>query len=389
MNKIVILGGGFAGVESAIKLRSHGHDVTLISDRNYLFVYPVSIWIPTRQKTFKQVQISLPELQKKHGFELIIDKASRIDARERIVHLSQREITYDYLMIALGMHKLKTKGTEHTHSICGQPEEALKIRDELDKIIDKGEGKIAIGFGGNPVDSSASAVRGGPAFELLFNFSHYLKKKGLRDKVELTFFAPMKQPGIKLGQKPYKKMDVFFKHYRINKRIGIPIKEFEENAVVFGDGTRLESDLTIFIAAGDGHQVIKDSNLPINEAGFIKINELCRVQGHKNIYAIGDVAELTGPMWVSKQGHIAEVMADVASYNLHNEISGIGKRKSYWEKLHIVCLMDSGDGGAFIMRNHKKDLIIPLPILGHWMKKAWGFYYKNTKLKRIPRFPGM
>jgi sulfide:quinone oxidoreductase len=278
---------------------------------------------------------------------------------------------------------------EHTHSICGKPEEALKIRDELDKIVEKGKGSIAIGFGGNPLDPSATAVRGGPAFELLFNFSHYLHKKGLRDKVDLTFFAPMKEPGKRMGEKPYKKMDVFFRHYKINKRIGVPIKEFEKNAVVFKDNSKLESDLTIFIAAGSGHQVIIDSGLPVNEAGFLKINELCKVQHHNNIYAMGDIVELGGPVWAAKQGHIAEVMADVASYNLHNEISGIGKRKSYWEKLHIVCLMDSGDGGAFIKRNHKNDFILPLPVIGHWMKKAWGFYYKNTKLKRIPRFPGM
>ncbi|MBN2638208.1 MAG: FAD-dependent oxidoreductase [Bacteroidales bacterium] len=389
MNKIVILGGGFAGVEAAIKLKSYGHEVTLISDRDYLFVYPVSIWVPTRKKTFDQVKINLAHLQKKHKFDVIVDKVEKINTDDRIIQLTHAEVSYDYLIIAMGMHKLKATGMEYTHSICGQPEEAIEIRDELDKIVEKREGRIAIGFGGNPADTSATAVRGGPAFELLFNFSHYLKSKGLRDKVELTFFAPMKEPGRKMGEKPYKKMDVFFNHYKINKKIGTPIKEFKENAVVFTDGSKLESDLTIFIAAGAGHKVILDSGLPVNEAGFIKINELCRVQGYKNIYAIGDIAELSGPMWAAKQGHIAEVMADVASYNLHNEISGIGKRKSYWEKLHIVCLMDSGDGGAFIMRNHKKDLIIPLPILGHWMKKAWGFYYKNTKLKRIPRFPWM
>ncbi len=36
------------------------------------------------------------------------------------------------------------------------------------KLVDRGSGKIAVGFGGNPKDSSA--VRGGPAFEVLFKF---------------------------------------------------------------------------------------------------------------------------------------------------------------------------------------------------------------------------
>ena len=82
-------------------------------------------------------------------------------------------------------------------------------------------------------------------------------------------------------------------------------------------------------------------------------------------------------------------MADVSTYNVHNRERGKGKRKSYWEKLHIVCVMDSGDGAAFVMRSQKREFILPLPIVGHWLKKAWGFYYINSKLKKIPRIPGM
>ncbi len=389
MKKFIVLGGGFAGVEAAIKLRKYGYDVTLISDRDYLFVYPISIWVPTKKKSFEDVQIKLSDLQKKHGFDVIVDAVTKIDSDNNAVTLSKETLTYDFLFIAMGMHKVKTKGLEFTHSICGQPEEAVTIQQELEKLIQRGHGKIAIGFGGNPKDPTATAVRGGPAFELLFNFSHYIKQKGLRDKFEITFFAPMKEPGKRMGKSAMQKMDGFFKHYHITKQIGKKIVEFKENAVVFEDQSKLESDLIIYISGGAGHKVITESKIPVSEAGFIKINELCRVEGHRNIYAIGDVAEIIGHDWAAKQGHIAEVMADVSTYNLHNELSGKGKRKSYWEKLHIVCLMDSGDGAALVMRNHKKDFMLPLPIIGHWLKKGWGFYYKNSKLKKLPRIPGM
>ncbi|MCD4683888.1 MAG: FAD-dependent oxidoreductase [Bacteroidales bacterium] len=389
MKNFIVLGGGFAGVEAAIRLRKYGYKVTLISDRDYLFVYPISIWVPVKKKAFDDVKIPLALLQKKHGFDVIVDAVSKIDVDNNTVTLSKETLTYDYLFIAMGMHKVKTKGLEFTHSICGHPEEAVTIQEELEKLVQRGHGKIAIGFGGNPKDPTATAVRGGPAFELLFNFSHYIKQKGLRDKFEITFFAPMKEPGKRMGEKAMEKMDLFFKHYHIEKQVGKKIKEFEENAVVFADGQKLESDLIIYISGGDGHKVIKESKLPLNEAGFIKINELCRVEGHRNIYAIGDIAEIAGHDWAAKQGHIAEVMADVSTYNVHNELIGKGKRKSYWEKLHIVCVMDSGDGAAFVVRNHKRDFILPLPIIGHWMKRGWGFYYKNSKLKRMPRIPGM
>jgi sulfide:quinone oxidoreductase len=389
MKKFLVLGGGFAGVEVAIKLRKYGYDVTLVSDRDYLFVYPVSIWVPVKKKSFDDVRIKLSKLQRIHGFQVIVDTVKQIEVKHNKVFLSRETLSYDYLFIAMGMHKVRLKGLEHTHSICGHPEEAVTIRDELDKLIQQGHGKVAVGFGGNPKDPTATAVRGGPAFELIFNISHYLKKKGLRDKFDLTFFAPMKEPGKRMGQKVLDKMEMFFKHYHIEKRVGKKITEFEKNAVVFDDGTSLESDLMIYIPGGDGHAVLKNSDLPLNDAGFIKINELCRVEGCRNVYAIGDAAEIIGHDWAAKQGHIAEVMADVSAFNVHNELTGKGKRKSYWEKLHIVCVMDSGDGAAFIVRNHKRELIMPLPIVGHWLKKVWGFYYRNSKLKRMPRIPGM
>jgi len=387
--EILVLGGGFSGVESAIKLSGHGHKVTLVSNRDYLFIYPISIWIPIKKKTFEDVSIPLALLSKKHGFKLIIDEVKEIKTKESKVVLSKQTIDYEYLVIGIGMHKHKSIGLEHTHSICGKPEEAITMKNEIGKIVANGGGKIAIGFGGNPKDPSATAVRGGPAFELLFNFSHYFKKKKLQDKVELTFFAPMPEPGKKMGKNALNKMDVMFKHYKIEKQVGKKIKRFEEKAVILEDDTKIDSDLIIFIPGGDGHSVMENSDLPLSDAGFIKIDDRCKVDGIDQVYAVGDVTDLNGPKWAAKQGHIAEVMADVAAYNIHHRINGSEKRKTYHNHLNIVCVMDSGDGAAFVYRKADFDVILPLPIIGHWLKKGWGFYYKNTKLKKFPRIPGM
>ncbi len=62
--KILVLGGGFAGLEAAIKLRKYGYEVTLISDRDYMFIYPVSIWIPVGKRSFKDTKLSLHTMRK-------------------------------------------------------------------------------------------------------------------------------------------------------------------------------------------------------------------------------------------------------------------------------------------------------------------------------------
>ena len=223
----------------------------------------------------------------------------------------------------------------------------------------------------------------------MFNISNYLSKKGIRDNFEINFFAPMKDPGQKMGPKALDKLDTFYSHYKINKFIGKKIIEFEKNAVIFEDNSKLESDLILYISGGSGHSVIQESNLPLNNAGFIKINDNCQVEGFPNIYAIGDVAEITGTKWIAKQGHLAEVMADFSVHNFHQSNIGSSQYKSYKDKISIMCIMDSGDGAAFVYRSTKTNFILMLPVVGHWLKKAWGFYYRNTKLKRIPRIPGL
>jgi sulfide:quinone oxidoreductase len=318
-----------------------------------------------------------------------LDKITKIEAKNNIVQGIDKSYTFDFLFIAMGMGKVKTKGLEHTHSICGKPEESVVIKDLLGNLLTKGKGNINVGFGGNPKDLTATVVRGGPAFELLFNISVLLKEKKLRENFNLTFFAPMDELGKRMGAKAYDKMDSFFKHYKVKTHFGKKIKEFTETGIEFEDDTQIPSDLTLFISSGDGHPIIKESDLPQNEAGFIQINEMCRVEGFPRIYAIGDIAAIIGHKWAAKQGHVAEVMADVAVFNFHNEQSGKEKRMSYWERLHIICVMDSGEGAAFVMRTAKTDFMVPLPIIGHWLKKGWGWYYKNSKKKRMFRISGM
>lgn len=63
--------------------------------------------------------------------------------------------------------------------------------------------------------------------------------------------------------------------------------------------------------------------------------------------------------------------------------------ESYLPHLGITCLLDMGNGAAYIHRDSEKERMVPLPVVGHWMKQAWGVYYKASKLRQVPRLPGM
>jgi len=389
MEKVLVLGGGFAGVEVAIYLRKQGIETTLVSDRDYFYIYPTSIWIPTGDTTKEDISIPLEQLAKKHGFEVIVDGVTSFEAKEKKVTLQSGRVIddFEYIVVAIGQDKMKPKGVENTLSICGKPEEAVELNKRLEELVAKGSGKIAMGFGGNPKDTSA--VRGGPAFEVLFNVHNMLKKKGLRDKFELTFFAPMEKPGQKMGDNALKMMDKMFKMTNINSQIGSKIINFEKDGVNFENGTKLEADLIMFIPAGTGHNILQNSGLPISDAGFVVTNEYNEIDGFDGIYAIGDSASLMGPKWRAKQGHVAEVMAKNVAYNIYQKMQNINSKRGYLEHINILCVMDTGDGAAFVYRTEESAKMIPLPIIGHLMKKGWGWYCKNSKLGRIPRIPGM
>jgi len=386
--RAVVIGGGFAGIEAATELqKAGGFDVTLVSDRSYLYLFPISVWVPTRGIPFERAKVPLKAVAKKRGFTLVVDTIEEIRSAENLVRGAAGTYVYDYLVVATGAEKLRPPGVEHTLSICGNPQAGLDIRDRLDALIAKGKGSIAVGFGGNPKDRSA--VRGGPAFELLFNIHALLKRKKIRDRFELTFFAPMAEPGERMGPRALSMLDSLLTSSGIAKRVGTPITRFDTAGVAFSDGGRLDADLVLFIPGATGHPIMAASDLPLNEAGFVRIDDHGLVEGTTNVYAAGDVAALEGPEWRAKQGHTAEVMARNAAFNIAASEAGRPERKGYQAHLSIVCLMDTGDGAAMVYRGRTRNVVIPLPVVGHWMKQGWGRYARAVKLGRIPRVPGL
>jgi sulfide:quinone oxidoreductase len=381
VKKVLILGGGIAGVAAAIAFRKKGFQVELVSERDYLFIYPISIWIPFGTATFRDVSMPLSALASKHVFLLTIDKVIALDGTLKTVTLEKGGLrqALPLVVVALGASRLKPEGIEHTLSICGKPEESLLLKKKIDELVARGSGKIAFGFGGNPKDPSG--VRGGPAFELFFNLHHHLKKLGLRDCFEMNFFAPMAEPGARMGKKALSAMGAMFKANNFKTHYGKKILRFEADGVVFEEQSKLQSDLTMFISAGDGHEIIQESNLPQNGAGFICIDNFCRIEGISGWYAAGDAAALEGPDWKAKQGHLAELMARNAA--CHASIEHLGQKgemKGYKEHLTLLCLMDMGDGAGFVYKNSIRELFIPMPVVGHWLKKSWGYYYKLSKM---------
>jgi len=383
----LVLGGGFAGLEAAIQLRKSGLEVTLVSGRPYLYIYPTSIWVVTGERSTERVCLDLSDVARRHGFRFVHGKVEAISGAGRSAVVNGTSIAADHLVVALGGEPMRPKGVEHTQAIGGAPENAARTKEALDALLALGGGRMAVGFGGNPKDPSA--VRGGPAFELMFNVDHLLRRRGVRDRFQLTFFAPMASPGERMGRKAVAAIQSMFGRLGVAMRFGRKIAGFEKGAVLFEDGSRLEADIVVFLPAGQGHPVVQASDLPRNEAGFALTDEGCAVRGLDGVWAIGDAAALQGPDWRAKQGHLAEVMARVAAANIAAREAGRPAAASYLPHVGITCLLDMGNGAAYVHRDSKAERMVPLPLVGHWMKKGWGAYYRASKRRIVPRIPGL
>jgi sulfide:quinone oxidoreductase len=387
MSTALVLGGGFAGLETAIQLRKEGLEVTLVSNRPYLWVYPTSIWVVTGERSFEQVTLDLADAARRHGFRFVEGAVESVSGARRSALVSGKELQADHLVIALGGRPLRPKGVEHTFTIGGAPVDTVRLRDALAALIARRNGRIAMGFGGNPKDTSS--VRGGPAFELVFNVDTLLRRRGLRDRFQLAFFAPMASPGERMGKKAVRSIQDMFGRLGVAKHFGKKIAGFDAAGATFDDGTRLDADLVMFIPAGEGNPVLAASDLPRNEAGFVVTDEGCAVAGRPGVWAVGDAAALLGPPWRAKQGHLAEVMARTAAANVAAAEAGRAGRESYLPHVGITCLMDTGNGAAFVHRDERREWMIPLPLVGHWMKRGWGRYFALSRRRLVPRLPGM
>jgi sulfide:quinone oxidoreductase len=217
MKRILVLGGGMGGVEAAIALKTQlqgDYQIDLISNRDFLYIYPASIWLTVGKRKFEDLCLPIPQLAELHGFNFLHEEVKAVKAREQKVFTTEQAHQYDYLVVALGSSKVKPKGLERIHSICGAPTEGVEIQEQFFSLVNRGYGAIACGFSGHPQD--ATAVRGGPVFEVIFNFDQYLRDKGLRDRFELTFFSPSPTPGKRLGDRGLEQLQTLFAERNID-----------------------------------------------------------------------------------------------------------------------------------------------------------------------------
>jgi NADH:ubiquinone reductase (H+-translocating) len=102
--RVVILGGGFGGLSAARALRNAPVSVTLIDKRNYHLFRPMLYQVATGLLSPDQISGPLRSILSRHeNVDVLLDEVTGIDSAQRVVHLKQRDLAYDFLICAPGI----------------------------------------------------------------------------------------------------------------------------------------------------------------------------------------------------------------------------------------------------------------------------------------------
>lgn len=368
--RIVILGAGFAALTAVRELRKRKPSarITLVAPKAEFVYLPSLIWVPTGIRKGRDLVLNLDTFIKDHDVEFIPGKVTGLDNGGRTVLTDQGPVENDALLIATGGRFIKKlPGIEHALTLCEGVAAAEAIRERLEKME---SGRIALGFGGNP--NEPSAMRGGPMFELLFGIDTWLRQKGKRDRIELTFFNAAAEPGKRLGEKAVSGLLSEMAKRRIDTHLGHKPLGFSEKGVDT-EGGHVNADLILFMPGLTGPAWAPDSGLPLSSGGFFKADEHCRVVDTNLIFVAGDAGSFPGPDWLPKQAHMADLQAKAAVENMLLILDG--KPPTATPRTELICIVDTVDSGILVYRTPERSLLLPPSRLFHWAKRFFENHY--------------
>ena len=330
---VVILGGGFGGLSAANELRdslsSSQVKITVIDKKDWFMVGFAKLWIINGTRTFENSVGSLNNLQKKE-INFIKDEILTIDLQNKNVKTKSQDVSYDFLIISMGavLAPQKIPGLmEHGFNLYDH-NHLLKIRDKLEKID---SGKIAISIMGMPYKCPPAP------FEASLLIDSMLRKRGIRDSVQINFYSPAPITLPAAGPEVSKKILALVDSEKITFHNSCKIKSVESKKLIFENDKEADFDLLLAVPPHIAPKVVYDSGLA-KEPGFIPIDRDCKTP-FENVFAVGDVTSLT----------VTETMA-VPKAGIFAEGEGITVAKNIMSKLlaHEEFMLFDGKGGCFI-----------------------------------------
>jgi NADH dehydrogenase len=300
--RVLIIGGGFGGIDAARALRRQNVDITLIDRTNHFIFQPLLYQVATAALAPSDITAPIRWiLRKQRNTEVLLAEAREIDTARRVVRVDDemRELPYDYLIVAPGARHSYFGHDEWEPYAPGLKavEDASEIRrrfllayEKAEKIEDPREREEYLTF---------VIVGGGPTGVELSGAIPFIAKKALHSEFRRVDTRLTRVILVEAGPRilPSFPEDLAQHATRDLADLGVEVRVNSMVTGVAADGVSIGSEKirarTSFWAAGNKASPLgKFLGAPLDNAGRVKVNDDLSVPGHPEIFAIGDLATL-------------------------------------------------------------------------------------------------
>ena len=337
--RVVIVGGGFGGLEAAKKLVCENVRLTVIDRTNYHLFQPLLYQVATA--ALSPADIAAPiraVLHKCKNAEVMLAEVQSVDLNTRVVHAGDLNVQYDYLILATGAR----------HSYFGHPEwerlapglksleDAVEIRRRIllafeyaEKISDPAARAAAMTFviiGGGPTGvEMAGAIAEIARHTLARDFRHIDPSSARvvliesESQVLATFPEDLRTSAMKQLQ-----------DLGVEIRTGVHATDLTEAGLRVGDEF-IPCRVKIWAAGNTASFVGKSLGVPVDRVGRVIVQDDLTIPGHPEVQVIGDLANFTGKDDKSLPGvsPVAMQQGRHAARNILNMIEG-RKPQRFW-----------------------------------------------------------
>jgi len=298
---VVIIGGGFGGLNVARQLVDKPVDILMLDKHNYHTFQPLLYQVALGSLESESIAFSLRKnFGGQKNFRFRIAEVSKINPEKNTIDTTIGEIAYDYLVIATGSttNFFGNKDVEHYAMPMKSIPEALNLRylifqnlEEavLQKIKEEREPYLTfvlVGAGPTGVELAGAIAE----------FRNYVLEKDYpelkKDHVKIYLADFMPRVLGPMSEQASQASAEYLKKLGVELLLNAKVENYDGNVITFEGGKSIKTKNVIWSAGVMG--VIPDgfSKDIIQRGNRLQTDSLCRVAGSQNIFAIGDVAAM-------------------------------------------------------------------------------------------------
>lgn len=298
--RIVIIGGGFAGINLAKTLANKSVQVVLIDKDNYHTFQPLLYQVSTAGLEPDSIAYPLRKIIKNHKHSVFrLAEVNHINTLSQVVETNIGNLSYDYLVIATGT-KTNFFGnkTIEAHSMpMKKVPQALNIRSLILQNFEKAtiantleERKALLNFvivGGGPTGVELAGA--------IAELKNHIVPRDYPDLdsscMQIHLLEGNNRVLPPMTTHASKKAEQFLKHLGVKVHCNTYVKDYDGFTVTTNSDLQLEFETLIWAAGvtGDTIKGLKAEAL-VERINRYKVNQFNQVEGYSNIFALGDIA---------------------------------------------------------------------------------------------------